>query len=86
MIYHVYALRSSKNRKLYVGFTRKPVQTRLKEHNEGKNAWTRNNGPFALLHFERYRSRKEALLREKYLKTGAGRKFLKQFTRVWHFS
>ncbi len=79
MIYHVYVLKSLKNGKSYVGFTRKSVQTRLAEHNEGKNAWTRSNGPFTLLCSEDYRSRKEALLREKYLKTGAGRKFLKWF-------
>jgi len=79
MIYHIYVLMSLKNGKFYTGFTRKPVQTRLKEHNDGKNVWTRNNGPFILVRFEEFRSRKEALLREKYLKSGAGRKFLHQF-------
>jgi len=79
MIYHVYVLKSLKNEKLYVGFTRKTVQERLKEHNEGKNVWTRNNGPFVVMHFEKFHSRKQALLREKYLKSGAGRKFLRKF-------
>jgi len=79
MIYHVYVLKSLKNGKPYVGFTRKTVQERLQEHNEGKNTWTRNNGPFVLAHFEKYYSRKQALLQEKYLKSGAGRKFLKKF-------
>jgi putative endonuclease len=78
MIYHVYVLRSLKNGKFYAGFTRKPVRARLKEHNEGKNVWARNNGPFNLVFFEKDRSRKEALLREKYFKTGAGRKFIQQ--------
>jgi len=79
MIYHIYVLKSLKNGKFYIGFTRKSVQMRLREHNEGKNVWTRSNGPFVLLYSERYKSRKKALLREKYLKAGAGRKFLQQF-------
>ena len=62
MFYYVYILKSSKNGKRYTGFTRKPPAVRLAEHNEGKNVWTKNNGPFTLLHFEKFRSRKEALL------------------------
>ena len=77
MIYHVYVLKSQKNGRPYVGFTRKTPKRRLEEHNYGSNQWTRHNGPFDLVYFERFNSRKEALGREKYFKSGSGREFLK---------
>ena len=75
-MYYVYALRSKKNSKRYVGYTQKEPHERLHDHNTGSNAWTRQNGPFELVYSESFSDKKSALVREKYLKTGAGRKFL----------
>ena len=75
-MYYVYALRSKKNNKRYIGFTSKGPEIRLKEHNSGTDDWTRQNGPFALVYQEKYYSSREAIKREKFLKTGQGRKFL----------
>ena len=74
--YYVYVLKSRKNGKKYAGFTRKNPVARLNEHNRGVNTWTRYNGPFDLFHVENFSSRKEALKRELYFKSAAGRKHL----------
>jgi len=54
---------------------------RLKEHNKGKTSTpsTKNRGPFVLIYVEKVENRKEARKREKYLKSGAGREFIKSF-------
>ena len=74
----VYVLRSLKNGKRYVGFTRGSVEERLKQHNSGSNRWTRRNRPLILLMVEEYRSPEEAQARERFLKTGAGREVIDQ--------
>lgn len=76
MIYYVYILKSRKNGKRYTGFTRKVPAVRLVEHNKGINRWTSKNRPFDLIYFEKFRSRKDGLNREKYFKTAAGRRWL----------
>jgi putative endonuclease len=75
-MFYVYVLKSLKNGKRYVGYTSKIILERLKEHNQGSNQWTRQNGPFILLYFEQYNSKTDAIKKEKFLKSGQGRKFL----------
>ncbi|MCH5717020.1 GIY-YIG nuclease family protein [Niabella hibiscisoli] len=50
---------------------------RLQEHNTGKTSSIRKYIPFVLVYFEQFETRLEAVAREKYFKTGAGRRFLK---------
>ena len=75
-MFHIYVLRSLKNNKRYVGFTSKDPSVRLKEHNSGTNAWTRQNKPHILILLEAFKSEAEARAREKFLKSGQGRKWL----------
>ena len=49
-------------------------QKRLAEHNYGMNNWSRQNGTFKLVYFEKYYCKKDALTREKFYKSGFGRK------------
>jgi len=77
---HVYVLRSKRNKKRYIGYTAKAPEERLHDHNTGSSAWTRQNGPFELIYSESFSDKKSALKREKFLKTGAGRKFLGRIT------
>ncbi|MEW5894883.1 MAG: GIY-YIG nuclease family protein [Candidatus Omnitrophota bacterium] len=72
----VYVLKSLKNGKRYVGFTKLLPERRLKQHNNGSNKWTRENGPFRLIYSESYESPRAARQRERFLKSGVGRKFL----------
>ena len=53
------------------------LQRRLGEHNAGKTSSIRKYIPFALVYFETFETRTEAVAREKYFKTGAGRRYLK---------
>ena len=69
-----------KNNKRYVGFTEKEVEKRLREHNSGGNKWTKTNKPFKLICVEEYSDKTEAIQREKFLKTGQGRKWLDEHT------
>ena len=75
-MHYAYAIKSIERNYLYVGMTQNPNR-RVKEHNDGKEKTTRAFRPFVLVHLENYSTRKEARAREKYLKTGAGKEFLK---------
>lgn len=77
-MYHVYILRSLKNKKRYIGFTSKDPKIRLQEHNEGFNSFTRYNGPFILIYSEAYTDESFARKCESYFKTGHGRKYSKE--------
>ncbi len=73
-MYNVYLLRSLKNGKAYVGFTQKDPEIRLAEHNSGSSSWTKHNGPFDLKYYESFMCKEDALRREKFLKSGVGKK------------
>ncbi|MBU4369877.1 GIY-YIG nuclease family protein [Patescibacteria group bacterium] len=75
-MYSIYVLKSLKNSKRYIGFTSKDSRVRLGEHNRGCNKWARENKPFVLLHTEPFDSKRDAQKREKFLKSGQGRKWL----------
>jgi putative endonuclease len=75
-MFNVYVLKSLKNGKRYVGYTRKTAEKRLTEHNSSINTFTRQNKPFVLIYTEEYQTKIEAMKREKFLKSGQGRKFL----------
>jgi putative endonuclease len=75
MIIFVYILRNANN-KFYVGMAELP-EKRLKEHNSGKTKTTRGKGPWEIVHTEQYPNRIEARAREKFLKSGIGRAWIK---------
>ncbi len=72
-MYSVYVLRSLRNGKQYIGWTRKTVLERLRQHRSGSTRWTKQNGPFEVVYEEHYSDAAEARQRERYLKTGCGR-------------
>ncbi len=80
MSYAVYVLKSTKTGKRYVGFTSKDVHTRLKEHNSGHNIFTSKYSPYVILYYETGYCVKCAREREKFLKSGQGRKILDKIT------
>lgn len=77
-MYTVYVLKSKIARKSYVGIT-DDLERRVKEHNNGKSFYTKRFTPWEVIHTEKCETRQEARKREKYLKSAAGRSFLKQF-------
>lgn len=76
-MYYVYVLQSLKDRKLYVGQTNN-LKRRFAEHNEGKVDATKNRIPFRLVYYEACNISDDAIAREKDLKTGFGRAYLKR--------
>jgi len=76
-MYYTYVLRSSLDNKLYIGWTI-DLAGRVKKHNAGEVESTRNRGPLTLIYCEACLSEKKAIEREKQLKTGFGRAYLKR--------
>ena len=76
-MFTVYVLRSIPTGKFYTGQTEDLAQ-RLAEHRSGDARYTRNRGPWELMHTEEFPTRAEAMRREKFLKSGQGRSLLKQ--------
>lgn len=76
MDYFVYVLSSIKRKYIYVGLT-KDVERRIKQHNSGKEKTTKPYAPFKLIYTEKFSSRVLARTKEKYLKSGCGKEFLK---------
>lgn len=74
--YYTYVLKSSKNDDLYVGWTNNLV-SRVKKHNKGLVFSTKSKMPLKLIYYEACLSKESAIKREKSLKTGFGRKYLK---------
>ena len=75
-MFTIYVLRSEVDGGLYKGFT-KDLSIRIAQHNNGKTKSTKGYMPWKLVYSEIVSTLEEALLREKYLKTGQGRDFLK---------
>ena len=70
-------MQSPKIEKLYAGLT-SDLKKRLVEHNEGKSTFTKFGRPWELVYYEAYKNKKDAASREKYLKSGWGRNYIKQ--------
>ena len=69
MQYFVYVLISKKNGGCYIGHTN-DINRRLEEHNNPESkGFTVRHRPWELMHVEEFRSRAEAMRREKYLKS-----------------
>ena len=75
-MYYVYVLQSDTTGHLYVGQT-KDLSNRVSAHNDGLARYTRSRGPWTLVHSEEYETRGEAMVRERQLKGGQGREWLK---------
>ena len=57
----------------------KDANARLKEHNNGKNRFTKGHLPWQLIYTEVHPNWESARKREKYLKSAAGKTWLKKF-------
>jgi len=68
MNFFIYILRSLKDENLYIGQTNN-LENRIKRHNAGQVHSTKNRRPLEILHTEKFDTRKEAMYREKYLKS-----------------
>jgi len=75
-MYYTYVLKSKVDGNLYIGFCNN-LKRRFKDHNTGKVISTRSRKPFNLIYYEACLLKERALKREKYFKSGFGRRYLK---------
>jgi putative endonuclease len=74
-MYYVYILYSSKDQKLYTGFCDN-LANRVKKHKNGFVKATKYRRPVKLIYYECYLNELDAKRREKFLKSGSGRRYL----------
>lgn len=74
--WYVYVLKSKKNGQWYIGST-KDMQKRILSHNAGKNLSTKHGLSWGMVYCEIGLNKDDARAREKYLKSGQGRRYLK---------
>jgi putative endonuclease len=78
--YCVYVLKSRQDKQLYIGFSSN-LKQRLSDHFNGKVDSTSHRCPLDLIFCEYHPSKDDALRREGYFKTGAGKRAIKLMLR-----
>ena len=77
--YFAYVLYSSEHGRYYVGSSA-DLQKRLLSHNDPRNSgWTKRYAPWEIIYTEKFDNKHDALIKEKWLKSGVGREFIKVF-------
>ena len=82
MYYYVYVLISEEDGNYYTGYTSN-IRQRLAEHQAGKVYSTKARLPVKLIYFEGCLNQQDATRREKYLKSGNGKIYLKNRLSRW---
>lgn len=75
-MYYIYILTNEKNNDFYVGYT-SDLKRRLLQHQNGETRSTKNRGNLTLVYCESCLDRRDAIHREKYLKTAWGKRYIK---------
>jgi putative endonuclease len=73
----VYVIESTETDYYYIGQTN-DLSRRVSRHNENNVTSTKGRGPFEIVYTEAYDTRSGAIQREKELKSGQGREWLKE--------
>ncbi len=76
-MYYVYILKSFSYNTFYVGSSENPKKRLDEEHNKGKVRYTKGKMPWVIVYQEEFLTRGEAMRREKFFKSGQGRKYIK---------
>ena len=80
--YYIYVLQSKKDNQFYVGYTKNLIK-RIDEHNTGLVSSTKSRIPFTLVYWEGCLNQKDALKREKYLKSSWGKRYIKNRLHIY---
>ena len=75
LMHTLYILYSKSLNKYYVGYTN-DLERRLNEHNRIKGKFTDAGIPWILIHTEIYIAKKDAMAREKFIKSKKSKKFI----------
>jgi putative endonuclease len=76
-MHYVYVLKSEKSGQWYTGSTNN-LRKRLSQHNHGKSNWTKKGVPWKLIYYEASLDEEDTMAREKYLKSGPGKSYVKK--------
>jgi len=74
--FYVYILQSLNIKKFYTGYTN-DLRNCFNEHQNNKSTYTKGRGPFKLIYYEASMHEEDAKARELYLKSGMGKRYLK---------
>lgn len=75
-MYYVYVLESEQDKWFYTGFTRN-LKKRIEEHNSKVSNATKGRIPLKLVYYEFCLDHRDAMKRERYLKTTWGKRYIK---------
>jgi putative endonuclease len=81
-MYYTYVLLSSRDKEWYTGAA-SDLKARLRQHERGEVTSTRFRRPLRLIYYEACLDAADAYLRERYLKTGRGKRYLRQRLKTW---
>ncbi len=81
-MYYTYVMLSSKDGEWYTGAA-SDLKARLREHEQGEVTSTRFRRPLRLIYYEACLDSADAYRRERYLKTGRGKRYLRQRLKTW---
>ncbi|MFA4838803.1 MAG: GIY-YIG nuclease family protein [Candidatus Neomarinimicrobiota bacterium] len=68
MNYILYIIKSEVDGSFYIGYS-SDIEKRLAQHNSGMSFYTSRKSPWKLVHVEEYKTKREAIYRERYLKS-----------------
>lgn len=74
-MWYTYVLLSKKTDQGYTGSTR-DLKKRILRHNAAKNKSTKSGIPWKLIYYEASLNKEDARTREKYLKSGMGKRYI----------
>jgi len=75
-MFYVYVLLSKVDNQFYTGAT-SDLKSRLQKHDDGQVPSTSKRRPLKLIYYEACLEKDDAIKREKYLKTGMGKRYLR---------
>lgn len=81
-MFYTYVLYSEKDHGLYIGYS-SDIGRRFKQHVDGATISTAHRRPLMLAYYEAYACKQDAETRERFLKSGSGRTYLKKQMRTF---
>ncbi len=80
-MFFTYILQSVSSGKFYIGQTNN-LQDRIHRHNNSRNIYTKNKGPWKLVYYKEFDTRTEALKLEKRLKSLKNKDYLLKWIEI----
>jgi len=73
-MFFVYIIQSEVNSSFYIGYTSDLIK-RIQEHNSGRSKYTSTGIPWGLVYKEEFHTKREAIIRERFLKKQRNKAF-----------